>query len=187
MSWERFQTFFIKMFYQCQKEEEREKRHFCKRSKEKKDILEEHSLASVLSSSCTTTSSHGQHGLSPETLAADLNGQCLPLSPSPGKSMTKKVWVCIRRSLPFSPPAPSYPCMEREQTFITALLCTDKVSSFIQSERDKLRPIHCWNKGGASVPVGLFTPASRWPLLWNRPLRSQLTPPIRSPGHDLDS
>ena len=99
MSWERFQTFFIKMFYQCQKEEEREKRHFCKRSKEKKDILEEQSLASVLSSSCTTTSSHGQYGLSSETLAADLNGQCLPLSPSPGKSMTRKVWVCIRRSL----------------------------------------------------------------------------------------
>lgn len=63
----------------------------------------------------------------------DLNEKCL-LFTYPEKSIyDEEVWyACL-----------FHPCREQEKTFITTLLCADKVSLFIQSGRDKPWMKHC--------------------------------------------
>lgn len=63
----------------------------------------------------------------------DLNEKCHPVS-CPEKSICdEEVWyACL-----------FHPCGSQEKTFITALLCADKVSLFIQSGRDKPWMRHC--------------------------------------------
>lgn len=54
-----------------------------------------------------------------------------------------------------------HPCEEQEKTFITTLLCTDKVSLFIQSGRDKPWMKHC-GAAGEMLERGKRQEAAAW-------------------------
>lgn len=119
-------------------------------------------------------------GLFCRILKHDLNEECF-LFTCPEKNIyDEEVWyACL-----------FHPCGEQEKTFITTLLCADKVSLFIQSGRDKPWMKHCgaererkrWlEREGSSLLVNCLC-VSMWAdgILENQPCsgrRLELDPP----------